>query len=51
MRDVRRHGQDVTLTLTVDPHVSDEQLSLSQMTLDLSAVEISNFLISASLVE
>lgn len=26
MRDVRRHGQDVTLTLTVDPHVSDEQL-------------------------
>ena len=26
MRDVRRHGQDVNLTLTVDPHVSDEQL-------------------------
>lgn len=26
MRDVRRHGQDVTLTLTVDPHVSDEHL-------------------------
>ena len=26
MRDVRRHGQEVTLTLTVDPHVSDEQL-------------------------
>lgn len=26
MRDVRRHGQDVTLTLTVDPNVSDEQL-------------------------
>ena len=26
MRDLRRHGQDVTLTLTVDPHVSDEQL-------------------------
>ena len=26
MRDVRRHGQDVTLTLTVDPHGSDEQL-------------------------
>ncbi|MGN0667234.1 MAG: hypothetical protein ACI4KF_12005 [Huintestinicola sp.] len=26
MRDVRRHGQDVTLTLTVDPHVTDEQI-------------------------
>ena len=26
MRDVRRHGQDVTLTLTVDPNVSDEQI-------------------------
>ncbi len=26
MRDVRRHGQDVNLTLTVDPHVSDEHL-------------------------
>lgn len=26
MRDVRRHGQDVTLTLTVDPHVSDEHI-------------------------
>lgn len=27
MRDVRRHGQDVTLTLTVDCAVSDEQLT------------------------
>lgn len=26
MKDVRRHGQDVLLTLTVDPHVSDEHL-------------------------
>ncbi len=26
MRDVRRHGQDVVLTLTVDPNVSDEHL-------------------------
>lgn len=26
MRDVRRHGQDVTLTLTVDPKCNDEQL-------------------------
>lgn len=26
MREVRAHGQDVILTLTVDPHVSDEQL-------------------------
>ncbi len=26
MRDVRRHGQDVTLTLTIDPHVSDDHL-------------------------
>ncbi len=26
MRDVRRHGQDVILTMTIDPHVSDEQL-------------------------
>lgn len=26
MRDVRRHGQDVTLTLTIDPHVPDEHL-------------------------
>ena len=26
MRDVRRHGQDVILTLTIDPGVSDEQL-------------------------
>lgn len=27
MRDIRRHGQDVTLTMTIDPHVSDEQLA------------------------
>lgn len=27
MRDVRRHGQDVILTLTIDPHVSDEHLT------------------------
>lgn len=27
MRDIRRHGQDVTLTLTIDPHVSDEHLA------------------------
>lgn len=27
MRDVRRHGQDVTLTLTMDPHISDEHLA------------------------
>lgn len=27
MRDIRRHGQDVTLTLTIDPAVSDEQLA------------------------
>ncbi|SDN64240.1 hypothetical protein [Acetanaerobacterium elongatum] len=26
IRDVRRHGQDVILTLTIDPHVTDEQL-------------------------
>ena len=26
MRDVRRHGQDVTLTLTIDPNVTDEHL-------------------------
>lgn len=26
MRDVRRHGQDVLLTLTIDPHVTDEHL-------------------------
>lgn len=26
MRDVRRHGQDVTLTMTVDPHISDDQI-------------------------
>lgn len=26
MRDVRRHGQDILLTLTVDPHVTDEHL-------------------------
>jgi len=26
MRDVRRHGQDVILTLTCDPHVSDDQI-------------------------
>lgn len=26
MRDIRRHGQDVILTMTIDPHVSDEQL-------------------------
>ena len=26
MQDVRRHGQDVLLTLTIDPHVSDEHL-------------------------
>ena len=26
MREIRAHGQDVILTLTVDPHVSDEQL-------------------------
>lgn len=27
MRDVRRHGQDVVLTLTCDPHISDEQIT------------------------
>ena len=27
MRDIRRHGQDVILTLTIDPAVSDEQLA------------------------
>ncbi len=27
MRDIRRHGQDVTLTLTIDPHVTDEHLA------------------------
>lgn len=26
MRDVRRHGQDVTLTLTIDPTLSDDHL-------------------------
>lgn len=26
MRDVRSHGQDVLLTLTIDPHVTDEHL-------------------------
>jgi len=26
MRDVRKHGQDVMLTLTIDPHVTDEHL-------------------------
>lgn len=26
MRDIRRHGQDVILTLTIDPRVTDEQL-------------------------
>ncbi|MGN1148692.1 MAG: hypothetical protein ACI4TB_09735 [Lachnospiraceae bacterium] len=26
MRDVRKHGQDVVLTLTCDPHVTDEQI-------------------------
>ena len=26
MRDIRKHGQDVILTLTCDPHVSDEQI-------------------------
>lgn len=26
MRDIRRHGQDVIFTLTVDPHVSDDRL-------------------------
>ena len=27
MREIRRHGQDVSLTLTIDPHVSDEYLA------------------------
>ncbi len=27
MRDIRRHGQDVTLTLTIDPAVSDDHLA------------------------
>ena len=27
MREIRAHGQDVTLTLTIDPHVSDEHLA------------------------
>jgi len=26
MREIRRHGQDVILTLTIDPHVPDEHL-------------------------
>ena len=27
MRDIRRHGQDVTLTITIDPAVSDKHLA------------------------
>ena len=27
MREIRQHGQDVSLTLTIDPHVSDEHLA------------------------
>ncbi len=27
MRDIRRHGQDVTLTLTIDPKVTDDMLA------------------------
>lgn len=27
MREIRAHGQDVTLTLTIDPHVSDAHLA------------------------
>ena len=27
MRDIRRHGQDVTLTITIDPAVTDEMLA------------------------
>ena len=27
MRDIRRHGQDITLTITIDPHATDEQLA------------------------
>ena len=27
MRDIRRHGQDVTLTITIDPNVSDDHLT------------------------
>ncbi len=27
MREIRRHGQDINLTMTIDPHVSDEQLA------------------------
>ncbi|MDR1689327.1 MAG: hypothetical protein LBS21_12045 [Clostridiales bacterium] len=34
MRDVRAHGQDVILTLTIDPHVPDEHLV--QIAKDLS---------------
>ncbi|MBR4101607.1 MAG: hypothetical protein IKK51_07000 [Oscillospiraceae bacterium] len=26
MRDIRAHGQDVTLTLTMDPHITDDHL-------------------------
>ncbi len=26
MRDIRRHGQDVTLTITMDPHLDDERI-------------------------
>lgn len=26
MRDIRRHGQDVILTITCDPHISDEHI-------------------------
>lgn len=26
MREIRRHGQDVTLTLTMDPHLDDERI-------------------------
>ena len=27
MRDIRKHGQDVTLTLTIDPRITDEMLA------------------------
>ena len=39
MRDVRRHGQDVILTMTIDPNVTDEHLE--QIGKELSTFSVS----------
>ena len=40
MRDVRRHGQDVILTMTIDPNDTDEHLEQIGKELDIGRMQL-----------